>query len=152
MALTNAEKQARWRTAHADRRRTLARITTLLMRRRHAEGRTDEITVGWYTTKVDAYFFKLAFLICDALETDKEIRQLKNALAYCLDRRRAAREAECNLRKTWLKEHPRMTAHDFRRLRDTEVAQWWEARIFANREQREPWHGRERAIMWALDG
>jgi hypothetical protein len=91
MALTNAEKQARWRKRHADRRRDVARIATMLMRRRHPEGRTDEITLGWYTTKVDAYFFKLAFQICHALETDKEIRQLKNALAYCLDHRKSDR-------------------------------------------------------------
>jgi hypothetical protein len=90
MALTNAEKQARWRKRHADRRRDVARIATMLTRRRHPEGRTDEITIGWYTTKVDAYFFKLASLICNALETDKEIRQLKNALAYYLGRRKFA--------------------------------------------------------------
>jgi len=34
MALTNAEKQRAWRKRHAARRRTVARIATLLMRQR----------------------------------------------------------------------------------------------------------------------
>jgi len=32
MALTNAEKQRRWRAAHTDRRRTVQRVASMLMR------------------------------------------------------------------------------------------------------------------------
>jgi hypothetical protein len=153
MPLTNAEKQKRWRAAHGDRRRTVQRIATLLMRHSHPEGHTDEITVGWYTTKVDAYFFKLADLICDALGTDKEIRQLKNALAYYLDRRQSSRREhnwrERRWREHWLRDHPHMTAKEYRRWRNTdEMAAWRKAVDWATTEMR-----RERQAMeWALDG
>jgi hypothetical protein len=94
MALTNADKQRRWRAAHAGRRQSVARIATMLMRRSHTTGRTFELKVGWYETTVDEYFLKLAALLGDALKTDKAIRQLKNALSDCLRARQAARRQQ----------------------------------------------------------
>jgi len=91
MPLTNAEKQRRWRTAHADRRRTAARITSMLMRRSHATGRTSETQYGWNTVMVDGYFYSLAGLLCDLLKTDRAINQLKWALASCVNGRKRAR-------------------------------------------------------------
>jgi len=42
---------------------------------------------------VDLYFLRLAALLSDALKTDKEIRQLKSALAdHLSDRQRERRE------------------------------------------------------------
>jgi hypothetical protein len=93
MALTNAEKQARWRGRHADQRRRVPRIATLLMRRSHSTGRAVETKVGWNTVTFDGYFYTLASLICDVLKTDRAIKQLRWALAKCLGDRRFRRQA-----------------------------------------------------------
>jgi hypothetical protein len=94
MALTNAEKQARWRERHADQRRGVARIANLLMRRSRSEGRAIEAKLGWNEVTFDEYFYTLAAVICGVLKTDKAIRQLRWALAKCLQDRRRSRERE----------------------------------------------------------
>jgi hypothetical protein len=93
VALTNAEKQARWRLRHADQRRRVARIATTLMRRSHSTGRAIETKVGWNAVTFDEYFYTLATLICGVLKTDKAIKQLRWALAKCLHDRARGREA-----------------------------------------------------------
>ncbi len=93
MALSNAEKQARWRGRHADQRRDVARIANLLLRQSRSEGRAVETKVGWNTVTFDEYFYTLAALICTVLKTDKAIRQLRWALARCLYDRAASRAA-----------------------------------------------------------
>jgi hypothetical protein len=112
MALTNAEKQRRWRTTHAGRRRTAARITTMLMRRSHSDGRAIGAKIGWNSVTFDAYFLKLAVLICDALKTDRAIRQLRWALSKCLDDRKMARA-----RERWLKQETSTQDADNERTR-----------------------------------
>jgi hypothetical protein len=90
-ALTNAEKQKRWRERHAEDRRVVAHIAAMLMRRDHSYGQPRKAKIGWNTTTFDEYFYTLATLISDVLKTDQAIRQLKWALAQCLDDRRLAR-------------------------------------------------------------
>jgi hypothetical protein len=140
MVLTNAQKQRRYRERHADARRRVARIANHLMRRSHSEGRPSEAKVGWNDVTFDRYFFVLARMLSDALKTDRAIRQLRWALAICLDHRRNDRRSERVKRKLWLRTHPGMTSKEFRRLRNIEVAQWLEAeraRRAADREARE---------------
>jgi hypothetical protein len=43
MALTNAEKQARWREKHIRRRRDADRVATLLVRTNWPDGHVEEI-------------------------------------------------------------------------------------------------------------
>jgi hypothetical protein len=99
MALSNAEHQANWRERNAERRRLVMRVATMLMRRRFAEGRTIELKLGWNTVTVDAYFLKLAPLLCDVLKTDRAIRQLRWALAKALNDRRITRGRERDRRR-----------------------------------------------------
>jgi hypothetical protein len=108
MALTNIEKQARWRERHADRRHAVARIATMLTRQRFSDGITHEIQLGWNTCTIDGYFVDLAKLIGAVLKTDKAIKQLRWALAKCLRDRKRVRE--------WLRENPGMTEEDYQRL------------------------------------
>ena len=91
MVLTNAEKQRRWRQRHSDRRRAVARITTMLMRPSHTERSAIEAKVGWNTVTLDTYFLKLADLICNVLKTDRAIKQLRWALAIRLRDRKWGR-------------------------------------------------------------
>jgi hypothetical protein len=93
MVLTNAEKQARWRERHTERRRHVARIASLLIRRVHTTGRAIEAKVGWNEVTFDEYFYTLALLICGVLKTDRAIRQLRWALAKCLNDRWHSRDA-----------------------------------------------------------
>lgn len=99
MAMSNAEKQRRWRAAHADRRRDVQRIATMLTRRSHAVGRTIEAKVGWNGVTFDAYFYTLAVLLTNVLKTDRAINQLRWGLASVLnDRRSTRREAAWSAR------------------------------------------------------
>jgi len=41
--LTNAEKQARWRERHIERRRTAQRVTNLLIRQKWPDGQIEEL-------------------------------------------------------------------------------------------------------------
>lgn len=91
MALTNAEKQARWRQHHVERRRAVARIATLLMRRSHTTGRRIEAKLGWNGVTFDAYFLDLAHLLAGVLKTDRDLKQLKWALAAVVDDRKRVR-------------------------------------------------------------
>jgi hypothetical protein len=136
MALTNAEKQRRWRAAHADRRRKVQRIATLLMRSR-VTGRVHKVAVGWYETNIDEHFFQLADATIDVLGTEKAISQLKSALWYFLAQRQSARRNrnwhERSGRERWLRDHPDKTVKDYRRWRHTEQQN-------------------EQAVAWLLDG
>ena len=91
-ALTNAEKQKRWRERHTEDRRKVARVAAMLIRRSHTEGHTTQFQVGWNWVTADVYFLRLAVLICDVLKTDRAIKQLRWALAQCLDNRRRDRK------------------------------------------------------------
>jgi hypothetical protein len=108
MALTNAEKQAHWRQRHAKERRVIARIANLLIRRAKSEGRTVGAKVGWNDVVFDQYFYTLADLLSDTLKTDSAIKQLRWALAKCLQDRRNARE--------YLREHPGMRIETYREM------------------------------------
>jgi hypothetical protein len=99
VALSNAEKQARWRERHAERRQTVARIASMLTRRSHTEGSTTEAKVGWNTVTFDDYFYTLAFRLADVLKTDRAIMQLRWALHVILWKRRHARWHERTARK-----------------------------------------------------
>jgi hypothetical protein len=46
MALTNAEKQARWREKHIARRRNADRVATLLVRTKWPDGHVAEIAAA----------------------------------------------------------------------------------------------------------
>jgi hypothetical protein len=74
-------------------------MAAFLMRRSHATGQMFDLKVGWYETKVDAYFLALAILLGDVLKTDKAIRQLKNALADHLYDRKRKREDQHRKRR-----------------------------------------------------
>jgi hypothetical protein len=91
MALTNAEKQRAWRQRHAERRRTVVRIATMLMRRSHKDGRTFETRFGWNAVTFDGYFHTLASRLADVLKTDRAIMQLRWALTDILTKRRQGR-------------------------------------------------------------
>jgi len=98
-ALTNAEKQKRWRERHTEDRRKVARVAAMLMRRSHTEGHTTQFQVGWNWVTADVYFLRLAVLICDVLKTDRAIKQLRWALAQRLVDRRIARETQARSQK-----------------------------------------------------
>ena len=166
MALTNAEKQRAWRQRHAERRRAVAQIASMLMRRSHTDGEMIEgPRIGWNAfgvdVKYDAYFLRLAVLLAKCFSQDNEIKQLRWALEGCLRDRKSARRHKRDIRKYWLETHPHMGAKDYRRWRDTdEMTAWREAEKFArwgNEFFRSGVQVKERAlawqaIAWVLDG
>jgi hypothetical protein len=118
MALTNAEKQHRWRAAHAKRRRTAARIAGMLL---HApsegEAAPYPVKVGWNTAQIDRHAFKLAILIADLLSPDKTIKQdqaikrlhwaLRHRLSFRTYERETRRERDPQMRaarEQWIEE------------------------------------------------
>jgi hypothetical protein len=98
MALTNREKQKRWRERHSERRRNIARIAKLLMRRSHVFGKTLEVQLGWNWVTFDLYFLHLARLLCVVLKTDRAIMQLQWGLAVCLKERKQTRYSQRSAR------------------------------------------------------
>jgi hypothetical protein len=156
MPLSNAEKQARWRKRHSERRRKTAQIVAMLMRQQKTEGSADKRghlhvfggdihEFGLIRVTIDPYFLKLAALLGEVLETDQAIMQLQWALAKCRDERRRAREMERQLRNDWLWAHPGMTGKDYRRLRDTEVEQWLRMQIVESVKTR--WRGAPASVV-----
>jgi hypothetical protein len=113
MALTNAEKQRRWRAAHAKRRRSVARVAAMLSRNAFAERKTHPVRVGMVQIDVDQYFLKLADLISEALSPDKTVKQdrrvkqlswaLLHRLRFRKEERKAKREPDPQARA--LREH-----------------------------------------------
>jgi hypothetical protein len=113
MALTNAEKQRRWRQHHAEHRRAVARIATMLMRRSHKTGRIIQAKLGWNGVTFDAYFFDLAHLLADVLKTDRALKQLKWALAARVDDRKRARQFENERKAREARERSRERAIEY---------------------------------------
>src|SRR5215471_12320094 len=99
MALSNAEKQKNWRERHIERRRTVQRISGLLLRR----------------TWSDEHFETLGGL----LQQNREAaRALRRALKPRTNEEMEAihRENEKGIQAWWLKEHPGRTRAEYNRL------------------------------------
>ena len=101
MTLTNAEKQARWREKHIQRRRDADRVATLLVRAKWPSGHVEEIAASLRP------FF-----------TTAGIAALRRALKPPNGEEMKAKAAEHfrQWRALWLKEHPGKTAGDFKRV------------------------------------
>jgi hypothetical protein len=147
MVLTNAEKQARWRAAHAERRRNVQRIATILMRRRRTNKHISELA--------QRILMIIKLRSGKALQRELE-DNLQEMTKRALHRARQVRE-ERQWRDDWLAAHPDMTVKDYRRLRKTAVFEWLITRENARRAAY--WHEAivkpmvdRQAIAWALDG
>src|SRR5215471_11332288 len=105
MALTNAEKQRRWRQHHAERRRAVARIASMLTRRSHSEGHVEEIAIGLR-----------AILNKDAIAAlRRALRPFRPPTKKETEAR--WREESSARRELWLAEHPDRTADEFEHLK-----------------------------------
>jgi len=123
MALSNAEKQARWREKHAANRDVVRRVTAILLRQ----------------TLSEADVTKLGHILRSVLNSHG-VRWLRKALKPTTPKemeaihKKALREEQA----LWLRDHPGKTAKDFRRLSYEEIAQWrkpWsEAYLAAERQ------------------
>ena len=109
MALSNAEKQARWRARHAEQLQQASRLAALLLRRSRSDGAVIKAKVGWHDVTFDAYFARLAGALCAMLGSDRAIKQLRWALAKCLDERKHARQALASpaQQRAWEASHER---------------------------------------------
>jgi hypothetical protein len=118
MPLTNAEKQARWRKRHADRRRTVARIATMLMRRQLTNKHTTELAQ------------RIALIVKRRRGKllHRELGKALEVLVRMAENHAEHVEQERRYRDDWLAAHPDMTVKDFRRLRKTAVFEWLIAR------------------------
>jgi hypothetical protein len=121
MALSNAEKQARWRERNIEKRRRAHRIVNLLMRKQL----TDEHVAA--VAGLLAGFFNQA-----------GIRTLRRELQPRADPRVKAKEMEAHwrqmqkgFRSAWLAAHPGRTGTEYDRLlrdQNSEVWEWRRAR------------------------
>lgn len=73
MALSNAEKQARWRARHAGQRQQASRLAALLLRRSRSDGEQIKTKVGWNDVAFDRYFLRLAWVLCTILGSDRAV-------------------------------------------------------------------------------
>jgi hypothetical protein len=147
MALSNAEKQARWRKRHADRRRKVTRITGLLMRQRLTNEHIAELA-------------QCILLVVKRRRGKALHRELSVALQFMTqmaeDHAKHVEQERCR-RDDWLAAHPGMTVKDFRWLRTTAVFKWLIAREDARRKDYyheaivKPNVDRQ-AMAWMLDG
>jgi hypothetical protein len=116
MALSNREKQQRWRERHIAKRRNVQRIASLLLRRK------------WD----DEHFEELGGLLQSVMNR-AAIAHLRTRLKPKTNEEVAAiQEAdEDAFRQLWLREHPGRTAREYRRQlsdNDSEVWQWRRAK------------------------
>jgi hypothetical protein len=119
MALTNAEKQARWREKHIGRRRNADRVATLLVRTNWPDGHVEEIAAALHP------FF-----------TTHGIAVLRRALKPMTreDNEAAIKEMLREERAQWRKEHPGQ------RITDAAVVEWRRERNrAAMKEEAEDW-------------
>jgi hypothetical protein len=114
MALTNAEKQARWREKHIGRRRDADRVATLLVRTNWPDGHVEEIAGA-----LRAFF-----------NTEAEIAALRRALKPMTEKETNAMFAESSRqdRAAWRKAHPG------KRVTNKAVHEW---RVQRNRAETE---------------
>ena len=79
------------------------------MRRSRSDGAIIEAKVGWNDVTFDAYFARLAGVLCALLGSDRAINQLRYALAKCLDERKFARQQQASpaQRRAWEASHKR---------------------------------------------
>jgi hypothetical protein len=132
MALSNREKQQRWRERHIVRRREVQRIASLLLRR----------------TWRDEHFEELGGLL-QSMMNHTAIAALRRALKPRTSEEMAAinrasdKANEDAMQRLWLQEHPGRTAKDYRRQSgdsDSEVWQWRRARGAAiNEAEQQAW-------------
>jgi hypothetical protein len=109
MALSNAEKQARWRERHIKRRRDAQHVANLLTRRHWPDGDVEEIASA-----------------LRVLLTSTGIAALRKALRNPTPGERKARHNEAirQERAAWLQEHPGKTAKNYKQAMATEVFEW----------------------------
>jgi hypothetical protein len=99
MALTNAQKQARWRERHIERRRTAQRLANLLMRKYVSHGQIEDVAAILYS------FFNRE----DLRTLRRELRRLgekPNYDQYISASFAAEYAAAQNEREDWEREHP----------------------------------------------
>ena len=104
MTLTNAEKQARWREKHIQRRREADRVATLLVRTKWPSGHVEEIAASLRPFFTTAGIAALRRALKPPKPPNGEEMKTKTA------------EHFRQWRTLWLKEHPGKTAADFKRL------------------------------------
>lgn len=128
MALTNAEKQARWREKHIVHRRTAQRFVNLLVR----QNQTDE------------HIVEMADLLATFFNREG-IRTLRRRLREVSEPdegvyRKQRKEHARHFREMWLAEHPGCTAKDFNKLSGDERGEWRQAQqLAAVAAEKEDW-------------
>jgi len=109
MALTNAEKQARWRERHAMKRHAVQRISKAILRRQWSDDTIPEIASALRSVLNTAGIVALRRALKPT--TPKEMKAVH-------------KEAFRQEQVEWLREHPGKTAKDFRRLSTGDLMAW----------------------------
>jgi hypothetical protein len=107
MALSNAERQARWREKHIRRRRAAQRVANLLVQRR-----VNIRDVGGL----------LRFLLGTQKNLDLLRRELKRTTPKEIDAHQ--REQADGWRDLWLRERPGRTVREYKRLTQEGLSEW----------------------------
>jgi len=109
MALTNAEKQARWRERHAMKRHAVQRISKAILRRQWSDDTIPELASALRSVLNTAGIVALRRAIKPT--TPEEMKTVHE-------------EAFRQEQVEWLREHPGKTAKDFRRLSTEDLMAW----------------------------
>ena len=106
MAMTNAEKQARWRERHIAKRRNAQRIANLLMRKRYTDEHIKEVAglLNTFFNRNGARILRRHLrAISDPPTSDKAKRE-HNARVY--EQLRVASEVMKGEQEAWERDHP----------------------------------------------
>jgi len=121
MALSNAEKQARWRERHIGKRRNAQRIVNLLVRKHLA----DEHVIA-LAELLNMFFNRDGVRILR--RRLKELAEERPGSAYDRAQNKKATDDERHVRDWWLREHPGKTVKDYRRVPQGEMEEWRQAK------------------------
>jgi hypothetical protein len=120
MALSNAEKQARWRERHLAQRRNAQRIVNILVRKTLTDEHIEAVAV-LLNTFLNRHGVWVLRRQLKALSEPSEQDKKQNVAHW--------REAVKHERDVWLREHPGKTAKDYRRLSDDDLIEWRKAKV-----------------------
>jgi hypothetical protein len=120
MALSNAEKQARWRERHLAQRRNAQRIVNILVRKTLTDEHIEAVAV-LLNTFLNRPGVRVLRRQLKALSEPSEQDMKQNAAHW--------REAVKHERDVWLREHPGKTAKDYRRMSEDDLIEWRKAKV-----------------------
>jgi hypothetical protein len=123
MVLSNAEKQARWREKHIERRHRAQRIVNLLVRKTLTDEHVEQVANllgGFFSRHGVRVLRRRLKALADPSAKDREEAKKRNADYW--------RENERQWQAMWLREHPGRTRSEYNRLLNDDRGEVWKWR------------------------